>query len=159
MANYILDLDTMRCNACMRCVFICSLVNYGVIDENLSMIRIIMEGGVVIDIAVCRHCDPAPCIDVCEFDALRMEDGRVTLDQSLCTSCKACISVCPFGAIRESYGGMMIKCDLCGGDPECVKVCPTGAIRYVSAHTAGAQRMSRPLEAISEYLEKKQGRG
>ncbi|MCD6196626.1 MAG: hypothetical protein J7J82_07575, partial [Staphylothermus sp.] len=61
MNKYILDIDVEKCNACMRCVFACSLARNGVIDERQSMIRIIVDKGIVIDIAVCRHCDPAPC--------------------------------------------------------------------------------------------------
>ena len=154
MTKYILDIDVEKCNACMRCVFACSLARNGVIDERQSMIRIIVDKGIVIDIAVCRHCDPAPCVNVCEFDALRVEDGRIILDQSKCTTCKACISVCPFGAIRESYGGELVKCDLCHGDPACVRVCPTGAIKYIPAHFVKTRRASSVTKTIYEYVEK-----
>jgi len=152
--KYILDIDVEKCNACMRCVFACSLARNGVIDERQSMIRIIVDKGRVIDIAVCRHCDPAPCVNVCEFDALRVEDGRIVLDQSKCTTCKACISVCPFGAIRESYGGELVKCDLCDGDPACVRVCPTGAIKYIPAHFVKTRRTSSVTKTIYEYVKK-----
>ncbi|MCD6195209.1 MAG: 4Fe-4S binding protein, partial [Staphylothermus sp.] len=135
-------------------VFACSLARNGVIDERQSMIRIIVDKGIVIDIAVCRHCDPAPCVNVCEFDALRVENGRIILDQSKCTTCKACISVCPFGAIRKSYGGELVKCDLCDGDPACVRVCPTGAIKYIPAHFVKTRRTSSVTKTIYEYVEK-----
>jgi len=154
VTKYILDIDVEKCNACMRCVFACSLARNGVIDERQSMIRIIVDKGRVIDIAVCRHCDPAPCVNVCEFDALRVEDGRIVLDQSKCTTCKACISVCPFGAIRESYGGELVKCDLCDGDPACVRVCPTGAIKYIPAHFVKTRRTSSVTKTIYEYVKK-----
>jgi len=152
--KYILDIDVEKCNACMRCVFACSLARNGVIDERQSMIRIIVDKGIVIDIAVCRHCDPAPCVNVCEFDALRVENGRIILDQSKCTTCKACIAVCPFGAIRESYGGELVKCDLCDGDPACVRVCPTGAIKYIPTHFVKTRRTSSVTKTIYEYVEK-----
>ncbi len=153
MDKHVLDIDPEKCNACMRCVFACSLARNGVIDERQAMITIVVEKGVVVDIAVCRHCDQAPCVNVCEFDALHVENGRIVLDQSKCTTCKACISVCPFGAIRESYGGELVKCDLCGGDPACVRVCPTGAIRYLPAHLVKMRRVGGVVRTVYEYLE------
>ncbi len=152
MVKHVLDIDLEKCNACMRCVFACSLARSGVIDERQAMITIVVEKGVVVDIAVCRHCEPAPCVNVCEFDALHVENGRVILDQSKCTTCKACISVCPFGAIRESYGGELVKCDLCGGDPACVRVCPTGAIMYLPAHQVKMRRIGGATRTVYEYL-------
>ncbi len=152
MVKHVLDIDPEKCNACMRCVFACSLARSGVIDERQAMITIVVEKGVVVDIAVCRHCEPAPCVNVCEFDALHVENGRVILDQSKCTTCKACISVCPFGAIRESYGGELVKCDLCGGDPACVRVCPTGAIMYLPAHLVKMRRIGGATRTVYEYL-------
>lgn len=155
MVKHVLDIDLEKCNACMRCVFACSLARSGVIDERHAMITIVVEKGVVVDVAVCRHCDPAPCVSVCEFDALHVENGCVVLDQLKCTTCKACISVCPFGAIRESYGGELVKCDLCGGDPACVRVCPTGAIRYLPAHLVKMKHVGGVVRTVYEYLENK----
>ncbi len=129
--KYKLFLIPSLCDGCLACMYACSLRKYGVLDLRRSAIKIIMKPEVSVN--VCRHCDPAPCVDACPFNALEVVDGRVVLNEELCNSCKACLSLCPFNAIIPTYGGKFIKCDLCGGDPECVKVCPHNAIVYVKS--------------------------
>ncbi len=139
----------------MECVYACSLRKYGVIKSDHSLIRVIKPSEVseLSDVVVCRHCDPAPCIEVCEFGALNRDEvsGAVVLNEELCTSCKACLAVCPFNALLE-VGGKVVKCDLCGGDPECVKVCDKGAITYVKAFSRELLRVKEVSERVKEVL-------
>ena len=64
----------------------------------------------------CRHCDDAPCVEVCPTAApSRLDaDGPVLADQGKCIGCEFCVQACPFGVIRlTSDRKMIIKCDLC----------------------------------------------
>jgi len=82
---------------------------------------------------VCVQCAKCPCIEVCENDAISVEEETraILIDDGRCTYCGDCVAACPFGAIKlvpgEKY---VINCDLCGGNPICVKICPTQAIEY-----------------------------
>mgnify|MGYP001133246150 FL=1 len=51
---------------------------------------------VVIDREKCIGC--GACVEVCPFDALRME-GDVAAANEKCTLCRACLNVCPVDAI------------------------------------------------------------
>ncbi|WFO74999.1 4Fe-4S dicluster domain-containing protein [Desulfurococcaceae archaeon MEX13E-LK6-19] len=154
--KYILEVIEDKCDACGDCVYACSLAKTGILDYSLSAIRIRTEGGIRVNVVVCRHCHPAPCAEVCEFNAIRIDEstGAVVLDRSLCTSCKACLAVCPFGAIIEASNGSLIKCDLCGGDPECVKACSKGALVFVKTpvgrHLVREKRVVKTLLDIVE---------
>ncbi|MGF1687354.1 YjjW family glycine radical enzyme activase [Photobacterium japonica] len=44
-------------------------------------------------IGVCNHC--GDCVTPCPANALRMEEGKVKWDASLCTQCDLCLTVCP----------------------------------------------------------------
>ncbi len=45
---------------------------------------------------LCRHC--GECVQGCPSGALRMQNGRVLWDKSLCIGCDRCIQVCRFRA-------------------------------------------------------------
>jgi Fe-S-cluster-containing hydrogenase component 2 len=157
LTRYVLDVVAERCTGCMKCVYACSWVKDGVLDPEHARIKVVSKGGVVLDVTLCRHCKPAPCVEVCEFDALKIEeDGTVVLDEDKCTDCKACRSVCPFGAITDSGGGMLIKCDLCGGDPECVKVCPYNALIFRPVTSQVPNLGGRSIRSVRELMEAKE---
>ncbi|TDT61136.1 RnfABCDGE type electron transport complex subunit B [Fonticella tunisiensis] len=40
------------------------------------------------------------CVKVCEFGALRVENGVAVVDEEKCTSCGRCVNVCPKGLIN-----------------------------------------------------------
>ena len=89
------------------------------------------------------------CVDVCKFDALRMDPftGLPVVDDTKCTACGACVKACPkdlfelrkrakkdrkiYVACRnEDKGGIAKKnCSVaCTGCTKCFKVCPFEAI-------------------------------
>lgn len=51
---------------------------------------------------MCRHCDDAPCKQVCPVNAITFRGDTVYLNETLCIGCKLCGLVCPFGAITPS---------------------------------------------------------
>ncbi|MHB9073622.1 MAG: 4Fe-4S dicluster domain-containing protein [Desulfobaccales bacterium] len=93
----------------------------------------------------CRHCDPAPCQEVCIAGAIKRDAARgtVDIDPQRCISCAMCAMACPFGVLR--YGpvhaapdkaAVALKCDQCpdrekaGKVPACVAACKVGALTY-----------------------------
>jgi anaerobic carbon-monoxide dehydrogenase iron sulfur subunit len=91
----------------------------------------------------CRHCDPAPCQQVCPTGAIYKDEilGSVLVNEARCISCGMCAMVCPFNAVsfygtRDSKNTVSYKCDDCierrknGREPACVEACKTGALVF-----------------------------
>jgi formate dehydrogenase iron-sulfur subunit len=87
---------------------------------------------------VCKHCDPAPCLEACPTGAIfRTEFDTVVVQQDICNGCGYCVPACPFGVVDlDSIDGKAHKCTLCydrlkgGLEPACSKVCPTNSIQF-----------------------------
>jgi len=87
---------------------------------------------------LCRHCDPAPCLDACMSGAIYRDAARGVVDErdERCVGCWMCIMVCPYGVIgRRREERIAVKCDLCPDQetPVCVTSCPTKALVYAEA--------------------------
>jgi carbon-monoxide dehydrogenase iron sulfur subunit len=96
----------------------------------------------------CRHCDPAPCQQVCPTGAIYRDpdEDLVLLDAAKCIACAMCAIVCPFAAltfhaVAGNGNGVVhplaaVKCDGCidrvrrGEEPACVEACKTDALVY-----------------------------
>ena len=93
----------------------------------------------------CRHCDPAPCQEVCIAGAISRDAARgtVEIDPHRCISCAMCAMACPFGVLTYAPVGeaperaaVALKCDQCpdrervGRVPACVEACKVGALTY-----------------------------
>lgn len=152
MKNVMVNPD--RCVGCRHCEVACALEHSlsgslpSALNETpLSAPRIFVETG--IDYLTlphrCRHCEPAPCAQVCPTGTLyRDRDTEtVAIDYRRCISCSACAIVCPFGVIRfgpvaglDPIREVNTKCDGCpervsrGEIPACVEACKTGALTY-----------------------------
>ena len=79
----------------------------------------------------CKHCENAPCLNVCTKGAISRIDHQVVVDADRCIGCKDCMQACPFGAIAllpHAKDGRLVaqavseepkvfaaKCDLCSG--------------------------------------------
>jgi formate dehydrogenase iron-sulfur subunit len=87
---------------------------------------------------VCKHCQDAPCVEVCPTGALIYNEfGNVYVQQDICNGCANCVVACPFGVIsRNQEDGRAHKCTLCydrqkdGMTPACAKACPTESIKF-----------------------------
>ena len=112
-------------------------------------------------LSTCRHCEDAPCLNVCQPKAITRRGHEVIVDPDLCTGCSDCIPVCPFGAISiaprrdsasQDHCSMAArKCDLCQGSadgPACVRACPNGALRLVDPESERRQKGVQAVETL-----------
>jgi H+/Na+-translocating ferredoxin:NAD+ oxidoreductase subunit B len=88
------------------------------------------------------------CVRACPFDAMRIEDGLVVIDEATCTGCGQCVTVCPQDVLRlqpltkpilvacsSTDKGAVTKraCEVgCIGCKKCVKACEVDAISVTS---------------------------
>jgi protein NrfC len=151
--------DTKKCQGCVSCMLMCSLVHEGVASLSLSRIQVLQEPflGWPNDLTIeqCRQCVDPPCVAICPADALNADpdQGNIrVVDRDKCIGCGACVEGCPYAPSRpllepdEAHNGALKsrKCDLCanapyhfsedGGGPDgtqaCIAVCPVAAIKF-----------------------------
>jgi carbon-monoxide dehydrogenase iron sulfur subunit len=84
---------------------------------------------------VCRHCDDAPCVEVCRTGATKNNaiSGIITKEEERCIGCWMCAMVYPYGMVgRQKEVKRAVKCDLCPDKaiPVCVIACPTGTLVF-----------------------------
>jgi Fe-S-cluster-containing hydrogenase component 2 len=151
----LLEVDPRRCTGCGMCRLICSMVKEGRAHPPLARIRLIRCASLHLHLPViCRHCEDAPCMNVCPREAIFRDRavGRVMIDYDRCISCQMCVAACPFGAMGfDSERRTVFKCDLCDGDPQCARFCFPGALTCTAEHrlvdsrsrTAARQRLAR----------------
>jgi len=143
-----------RCVGCRHCEVACAIEHSqskslipAIQEETRSYPRIYVE---VIDNYQkfpnrCRHCDPAPCMQVCPTGSLSRDEatGSVLVDSLKCISCGVCAMACPFGIIQfhkvstpAPNREVNAKCDNCigrledGRIPACAEACKTGALEF-----------------------------
>lgn len=121
-----------RCILCRACEVACEVFN------GVSRIKVFEYRETMAMPLNCRHCEKAPCMEVCPVKALyRDDDGAVQVNPLKCIGCMLCAVVCPFGIPELDVANkIMVKCDLCadrrakGLPPACVAACPTDALVY-----------------------------
>lgn len=165
--NQFVMADPVKCIGCRTCEIACAVAHAGtnpLLSEQWEEFEFAPRLTVVKTAEVtapvqCRHCEDAPCANVCPSGAIIGKGSSIWIDEETCIGCKTCIMACPFGAIGmvAAYrNGMKLlqsalksnvngkweykervvasKCDLCAdgsNGPECVKICPTNALRLV----------------------------
>ncbi|CAG35209.1 4Fe-4S dicluster domain-containing protein [Desulfotalea psychrophila] len=100
--------DSTRCIGCRICEIACSQVHsqgnrpltvgsmMSPIQPRLHLVRY-HEAYVPVQ---CRHCEDAPCANVCQVEAISQRDGVIFVDEEKCMGCKTCMLACPFGAME-----------------------------------------------------------
>ncbi len=136
------------CIGCGICEIACSMYHYGVINRELSRIRIYRYLTPVPKSVqnVCVQCreEERECQKACPLSppAIYYDENlyhmKVDADSCLGSSCSACQEACPAAVPRfypPDYDCPLV-CDLCEKDgerrPQCVEVCPSYALEFMS---------------------------
>lgn len=146
------------CIGCRHCEVACAVEHAqsrtlfdAVHEEKISQPRIHVETGInyLTFPNRCRHCDPAPCMQVCPTEALYRDQDTdsVLVAYDRCIDCAVCAMACPFGIITfrsvhqlSTDREVNAKCDNCidrqrsGKIPACAEACKTGALEFGDAN-------------------------
>jgi len=135
-------LDLNRCVGCHSCSVSCKTEHEVPLGNFRMRVRYLErpDEGRTIAFAplMCMHCEDAPCMDACPSNAIvRMDDGRVIVEESKCDLDQECVKACPYGAISiNEEKEVAEKCDFCvhrtevGLEPACASTCPSSAIEF-----------------------------
>ena len=143
------------CIGCRQCEFACAVEHspsrnsiMALFEDPPPRSRIHVEPGPAYNISFpnkCRHCNPAPCQQVCPTAAITRDAQQdlVLINPGKCIACAMCAMVCPFDVLTyHAFGNGMparvvaLKCDGCvdrvkrGEIPACVETCKVGALVY-----------------------------
>ncbi|MGI6095771.1 MAG: 4Fe-4S dicluster domain-containing protein [Lachnospiraceae bacterium] len=175
LGSYVIG-DSTKCTGCKACEVACFAVHNrekNHVGKTVGTVTIpvtprlyltnFQQGCVPVQ---CKHCENAPCLEVCTKDAISRVDDQVIVDPEKCIGCKDCMQACPFGAIMllpYAEDGHLVaqadtsemrvfasKCDLCQGvegGPACVRVCPHQALTLVDPEAEREEKNIRAAEA------------
>ncbi len=178
--------DPSKCIGCRTCEVACvlahspddALIN-GTIDKSFYPRLKVIKAATVTAPVQCRHCEDAPCANVCPNGAIVNKNNTIQIDSDACIGCKTCMLACPFGAIdlaqqckdgdvvwqtglkvvdeegEHAKGKQVgVKCDLCYGrseGPACKGVCPTNAFTIVEGRLMSAS-VTKKRKASAQEL-------
>ncbi|WP_455240385.1 4Fe-4S binding protein [Methanothermobacter tenebrarum] len=112
-------IDPEKCTLCLKCMEECP--NNAIYTDDFTVKIRKPEKELEGVIVSCLNC--GLCASACETGALRMIDGKMRYDPSLCEECeeKPCLDACPVGTLRlGSDGRLKGYCVSCG---KCVESC------------------------------------
>jgi carbon-monoxide dehydrogenase iron sulfur subunit len=160
--------DPERCIGCLQCEFACAVEHSQSRDEATAYLeqppprkRIHVAAGPHANTSFpnkCRHCDPAPCQQVCPTGAIYRDATHdvVLVDPARCIGCAMCAMVCPFDVVTfhvladgATTAPVAVKCDACieqlraGRTPACVEACKVGALEFGELNDIVAARRRR----------------
>lgn len=143
-----------RCIACRACEVACEK------EHGISLISVYEFEDMAVPLN-CRHCERAPCIEVCPTKAIKREGDAVIISGEKCIGCYMCSAVCPYAIpIVDPVRELALKCDLCadrraeGKLPACVSVCPTDALVFGEINEIMEEKRRRKAERIVEAQRK-----
>ncbi|MGC9423205.1 MULTISPECIES: 4Fe-4S dicluster domain-containing protein [Vibrio] len=90
--------DPTKCIGCQTCMAACSDVHKKQGLQSHPRLTVVKHNDATAPI-MCRHCEDAPCATVCPVNAIKKEEDRILLQETLCIGCTLCAVACPFGAI------------------------------------------------------------
>ena len=149
-----------RCIGCRQCEFACAVAHSvskdpatALTEDPLPRSRIHVSPGLSMNSSFptrCRHCNPAPCEQVCPTGAIARDEALdvVALDIHKCIACAMCAMVCPFDAVtfHTQANGMpprvvATKCDGCADRVR--QGLEAGLQRSLQGRCAGLRRTQR----------------
>ena len=147
--NALINTRDLNCVGCGICEMACAYFHYGVLNRELSRIRIhkLMTPLTKSLQTVCAQCgsEERDCEKACPVDppVIHYDDEarRMSVDVERCLGekCGKCATACGGDAIHfyPPEHDYAIVCDLCERDgvrqPMCVDVCPSQALEYMPA--------------------------
>jgi electron transport protein HydN len=179
-----------KCIGCKACEVACAVAHLDVSVSSAASadlpfvprLSVVRASHVTMPVQ-CRHCDDAPCANVCPVEAIYQKNNCNIVDADKCIGCKKCMLACPFGMIdiqpkiskgepEAQYGLKMEtsegehekavfathKCDLCSerkGGPACVEVCPAGAFTVVKPEKMMRSIKDKRLTAALDIAKKR----
>lgn len=185
--NAFVAADPAKCTGCKVCEVACAVahaaagpVTAGTMTEPVvARLYLVKTAGVTMPIQ-CRHCEDAPCANVCPSAAITQVNNTIIIDQKACVGCKTCLLACPFGAIElapvyregqaviqnalqlETGAGLIdkpfvaaSKCDLCRGcadSPACVEACPEKALEVLSPRKEKRRRNAEAALSLADLV-------
>jgi carbon-monoxide dehydrogenase iron sulfur subunit len=161
--------DQDKCLGCKTCELRCAVernsvskvLTEAVHEEILPRPRVYVESDGTDPVVIqCRHCEEAPCLEICSTGALQRdpETGAVFVDVNKCIACWMCVMVCPYGVIAPATEKHAAdKCDQCFqmAGPCCVAACPTGALVEMTPAEFALKikkRREKGLDLVEESL-------
>lgn len=163
-----------RCVGCMQCQVACAVEHsqskdlyQAVYETPKPRSRIYVAPGIYLNTAFpnkCRHCDPAPCLEVCPTGAIDRDPDTsiVVIDGYKCITCAMCAMACPFDVIRYYEApavkldkAVALKCDNCierqrdGRIPACAEVCKVDALVFGDINELTKTATARLAKAVS----------
>lgn len=171
--NKTIVVNIEKCLACKSCEIACALVHSKskVLEEAVSELpkpqrTVIVEAAGEFGVPMqCRHCEVAPCVEICPTGAIQRdsEGGLIVVEADLCIGCKLCMLICPFGVLQISaQNRAIIKCDMCierleaGQEPACVESCPTKALKLVSVEELSKSKRRKASKRLIKIIETKE---
>lgn len=185
--NVFMVVDPDKCIGCRTCEVAC-VVAHSAKDAILTgqlensffpRLKVIKTAEVSVPVQ-CRHCEDAPCANVCPVKAIVNTHDTIQVNSAVCIGCKNCILACPFGVmdlvprvvdgerilqsrLKVVESGEVIakdyleavKCDLCidrPGGPACAEVCLNKAFILVKEQDITARKKEKRIKSASELL-------
>ncbi len=78
------------------------------VKPDLNDLGIIGQRLPQIDQEKCRSCRVCQIENTCPIHVAKLQDSKITIDESACNHCGRCVGKCPFGAIENSISGYRV---------------------------------------------------